>query len=348
MNTDETLAELQQKHPVRPSGSTGVSSVLEEIKLQSSTHGGTAAIQKIPVYRFRTSILVYTLGSLAALALSLAYPIPGLIIETLLWILLIREIIRPTLAKVKPGKGENLVVTIPARSKEFQKIFFITDVSTDNFIDQPPNFSTGLYLGLVCLIGFYVVLLQLLNLWLKTGNVFLMSLLPLLVLFCFIFSGKKQSGTGAGLANCAVLLELEAILTKLTPLTTTVTIIFSGSRSLNSGVQGIENLFKSCPELTYVIELLETTNQQIEIVTGDGVGLSKPSDPLLIAVLKDVAAEKAIPVQPVKMKEISGVYPLKFKKLNVVSIANPGDATESNSNKKLRELLIGLIRKLDH
>lgn len=343
MNTYETFTDLQKKYPERPSGSPGVSAILEEIKKQASIWGGAAKIEKIPVYRFQTSLLVFIFGSLVVTFISLVSQVAGFIIEALLALLLIREFIHPVLSRVKTGQGENLTVTIPARGKEFQKIFLITNVSTDNFIDRPERFSTGLYLGLVFLLGLAVVLLQALNLLLKVDSLFLLPLLPLLGLLYFVLPGKSPSLSETGLANCAVLLELGAILTKMTPFTTSVTMVFSGSRSLNSGVQGMSKLFKGCPELTYVIDLLETPNKQIEIVTQDGAIFPKPGDSLLVGMLMEVAREKEIPVQMVKMEEVTGSYPFKFKKLAAISIGTP----KANSEKELRELLVGVVRKLD-
>ena len=97
-----------------------------------------------------------------------------------------------------------------------------------------------------------------------------------------------------------------------------------------------------------MVDLSELPDKRIDIISADGAFIPMKSDPLLVELLMEVAREKNIPAQEMKTGQITAAYPLKSKKISTVSITNPShEYIQPDSNKDIRELLMGLIRKLD-
>lgn len=345
MNLSETMDELDQKYPKRQPGSADSSAVFEQIKEIAANWGVPVESQTVPNYNFSTSIWVFAIGSLITIALSQVQPFLGLILTTLLWLLLVGEVIQPILARIKPAKAQNLAITIPARSKESQKIIIMANLSTDHFIAKPFKMSTRNFIGFILGLGLATVILFAIGLLARQPIYVYLSTLPSLgMIICNLV--PKEIHHANGLSNCSILLELGSMLIKAHLNTTTVILYFIGSQSLNSGVLKVPKLLNKNSELNYVIHILDLKDKRINLITADGPLIPQTSDPLLIESFMEVAKEKTISLQAIKRSEIDAITPLKAKGIKAISVANPLGSAEDN--KDLRELLIGLIRKLDH
>jgi hypothetical protein len=345
MSFAEAFLKLEKDHPERQPGSADAQAVLAVIKEQTADWEYKAATKKIPVFHFSLSIMIFIIGSLLAIGLSFLHPFSGLILETILLLLFITELDHPILAKLKPSEAENLLLTIPARSKETQRLIITTNFTTDDFTARPPQLENRIFMCLIYGLGFITFLLLACTVFFKLHLFLFMALLAILGIIILNLLAKENHHT-AGLANSAILLELGSILLKARPSTTSVTLFFSGANSLNSGTLEIPKLLKGGPELNYVVNLVDWADKRINLITTDGLLLPQQSDPLLVEILMEVAKEKMIPIQAIKFSDISPVYSLKFNKQKAISVTNPLGLPESAKN--LRELLSGLIRKLEH
>lgn len=345
MNISEAFQKLATSHPERQPGSVDAQAIFDLIKEETAAWEFKATSKKTPVFHFSVSIMIYIIISLLAIGLSFLHPLGGLIIETLLILLFIIELVHPTLAKIKPGTAENLLLTIPARSKENQRLIITTSVVTDYFNARPARFLNRVYLSLIYGLGFVVLLLMAGNVWLKIPVLLYFALFTVLLIIVLKLLAKDLNQP-AGLVNCSILLDLGAILLRARPNTISVSLYFTGANSLNSGVLEIPKLLKQGPELSYVVNLADYADKRINIVTTDGLVFPQQSDPLLVEMMMEVAKEKTIPLQTIKFSEISPAYALKLKKLKAISLTNPSETPEATKN--IRELLSGLIRKLDH
>lgn len=333
--------EIDREYQERSSGSPATAKVAQAITEQASLLNLEAVNEKIKVFHFQNSLLAFGLGSLVAVFIGLMFPIPGFILQAVLWLLLLGEIKRPVLAQLKPGEGENIVVTIPARSKEVQKVILTAAYDTNAFIPTPLGLKPRLYWGLNLILGLMVPLLQLVGIVLKLPSLLFWSLLPLLVLvICGVFG--KALPVPSGLTGCGALLEAASILTRFRPSITTVVLYFTGGGSLNSAVQKLPALFKG-ENPTYGLNLVEQNRPEIGIINREGF-LPKSGSLLLKELLIEVAADKSIPVKSLATSEVTPSYPLLAKKMNAISLAVPTGETSAN----LRELLVGFIRKIEH
>lgn len=349
MTIKETFRELAVKFPDRNPGSEGSRAVLAAIKEQTSTWGGPSETQKIPVHNISTSILVFGVVTLIANWWGLSNPLAGVILDLVMVVLLFRETMRPLLAKIRAKQTENLIVTVPARSKETQRVIFVTSYTTDDFIQPAPLITTRVFLTILFSLEAAVILFQTLA-WILGSTIFsYLSLVTIVASLGMIFLPKRREPFDPSLDNCGILLELGSILVKARPFSTTVSFFFCGSRSLNSGVQKLPRLLKGSPNLTYIVDLINLNDKRINIVTADGGIIPKASESLLVETLMEVGREKKLPTQELKFNQITEAYPLKFRGFKTVSVTNPlsGYAGEV-ADQDLRELLIGLIRKLDH
>jgi hypothetical protein len=347
MKLADVFQELEKKYPQRKPGSPGLVSVAKEVGKHISALGLETNPQKIPVFNFHISLLIYIIGSLILISLSFYHPLAGFLTTVLLYLLFLGEMIRPTLALAKAIPAENLIVTIPARSKEIQKIIIETTMGTDSFIEPPSKLPNRIYLTVVYLLGLAGVICLGLN------QIFQFKLL-LFLAFGFMLGliylklSTHRPNLSPSLNNCAVLIELAQILVKDRPFRTSVTLLFHASNSLNSGILKIPKMLDNRLSFNYVIDILNLPDKRIQIVTADGAFIPMNGDPLLAEFVIEVAHAKNIPVQEIKIDQITAAYPLKFKKINTISIANPlNQNPETDPGKDLRELLMGLIRKLD-
>lgn len=333
--------ELNREYPKRRSGSPAAAKVAQAIVEQASMLNLEAVTEKIKVFYFQNSLLSFGLGGLAAVLIGIYLPIPGFILQAVLWLLLLGEIKQPVLAKLQSGGAENIIVTIPARSKEVQKVILTAAYDSNAFIPTPLGLKPRLYWGLNLILGLTVPLLHLLGITLKLPSLLFWSLLPLLVL---VMGGlmPKTLPVWSGLTGCSALLETASILTRFRPSITTVVLYFTGAGSLNSGVQPLPEFFKG-ENPTYGLNLVEQNRSESGIINREGF-LPQSGSPLLRELLLEVAAEKSIPVKCITTSEVTPSYPLLGKKANAVSLAVP--AGETNDN--LRELLAGFIRKIEH
>ena len=348
MNIFTVFNALQEKYPERKPGSLGASSVINEIKNQAAAWGVPVKTEKFSVYQLKTSILTFSVVSLLTLILGFLYPQAGLIIQIILNLLLFADTLSPVPVKAASGHGENLTVTIPARSKETQKVIVVTGVSSDHFIEPCPRMAAPIFLGLAFLLSSVILISQVLYTTLHTVIFPVISFIFVLGMICLAFYPKNTGSANANLNNCAVLTELGSILAKARPTTTTVVLCFSGSHSLNSGISKIPKLLKGGPEFTYVIDLMNMSDKRVNVISRDGLLPPKNSDPLLVELLMEVAREKAIHTQELKLKEITQSYPFKLKNIKAASLTNPLiNSDGSNSDKDIREILVGVIRKID-
>jgi hypothetical protein len=345
MSISEAFQKLATTHPNRKPGSTDAQAVLSLIKEQTADWESKAEVKKIPVFHFAVTTMVYIIGSLLAIGLSFLHPFGGLLLETLLFIMFVTELVHPILAKIKPSEAENLLLTIPARSKETQRLIITTSIVTDNFIPHPPQLLNRVFLSLIYGLGFLICLLIACSVLFKL-QMFLFIALFAIVIIITLHMLVQENDNAKGLGNCSILLELGSILQKARPNTTSVIIFFSGANSLHSSALEIPKLLKGGPELNYVVNLVDWADKRINVVTTDGLLLPQESEPLLVEILMEVAKEKVIPLQTIKFSEISSAYSLKLKKLKTITITNPVGVPEAAKN--IRELLSGLIRKLEH
>jgi hypothetical protein len=353
MSLSQTLSELAQKYPERKPGSVALAAIFAELKQTAASWGVSTKLQKIPVYKFRTSLLVFVTGSIGAVLLSLIGPGWGLILALGLYWMFLRELIQPILAKVKITPGEDFMIQIPARSKENQKIILTTNVSTDSFFEPGATISSRLYLILVYGLGLLIPICLALYWQLRAPFFLFFTAIPVFALIFLAMYSRKNVNLESNLNKAGVLLELGAILLKSRPLCTSVTLLFTGAKSLNSGILPVLQSLKSgvsaeYEPLTYVINLTDLPDKRINVITADGEIVSRPSEPLLIEVLMEISREKKIPTQEIKLQQFTETYPLKFKKVMTVSVTHPQNQyIGENANHDLRELLLGLIRKLD-
>ena len=365
MKNSDIFTELEKQNPKRNAGSPGLEQVSGAVKEQAAALGINATTQKIPVFNFHISLLVFIVGSLAIIDLGYFLPWAGFGAGLAFFMLLMAEIIRPTFARLKSIPEKNLVLTVEARSKETQRVLVVTDLSTDSFVEPPPKGSTRTYLIAVFLLGLGMVLALGLNCLFTHKFMILVALAMVLgIIYLKIFG--HSAGTGletASLSNSAVMMELAQILTKGGLMRTTVKFLFSASYSLNSGVLKVADLLDSRLSFNYVIELINQPDKRINIVTADGIFPTMKNHPLLVELLMEIGREKNIPVQEIKLNRITAATTLKFKelhptpegnalkvkKINTITLTNPLDSyTGEDPQRDLRELIMGLIRKLDH
>lgn len=333
--------DLDQEQPQRESGSPAVAKVAQAIADQALVLNLEAVTEPIKVFHFKNSLLAFGLGSLIGFLIGIYLPLLGLILQAILWLLLLREIKQPTLARLMPGETKNITVTIPARSKEVQKIILTVPFDTSAFMPTLLGLKPQLYWGLILFLGSAVPGLQLIGIMLELHSLLFWSLLPLLMLVvCGVL--PQALPVPSGLAGCSALLESASILTRFRPSITTVILYFTGAQSLNSGVQKLPELFKG-KKPTYGLNLVPQNRSEIGIVTREGF-LPQSGSPLLKELLTEVATEKSIPIKCITTSEVTPSYPLLSKKANVISLAVPTEETNEN----LRELIVGFIRKIEH
>jgi len=333
--------ELDRKHPQRESGSPGAAKLAQAIINQASALNLKAVTGRIKVFHFQSSLLSFGLGSLITILVGIHLPLLGLILQAILWLLLLREFKQPALARLMPGETKNIAVTIPARSKEVQKIILTVPFDTSAFMPTPLGLKPQLYWGLILFLGSAVLGLQLSGILLGFPPLLFWSLLPLLLLVVSGVLPKKQR-VPSGLVGCSALLECASILTRFRPSITTVILYFTGAQALNSGVQKLPGLFKG-DSPTYGLNLSPQDRPEIEIITREGF-LPQSGSPLLKELLTEVAAEKSIPIKCITTSEVTPSYPFLAKKLDVISLGIPTKETNEN----LRELIVGFIRKIEH
>lgn len=336
-----TFEELNREYSNRESGSPAAAKVAQAIIEQASLLNLEAVVEKIKVFNFKNSLLAFGLGSLVAAFVGFYFPLPGFILQAVLWLLLLREIRRPVLTKIKSGEAENIVVTIPARSKEVQKVILTAAYDTNAFIPTPLGLKPQLYWGLSLVLGFTAPVLQLTGIMLRLPALLFWSLLPILLLVGLGLAAKTPP-VPSGLTACSALLETALILTRFRPSITTVVLYFTGGGSLNSAVQKLPALFKG-ENPAYGLNLIDQNRPEIGIVNREGF-IPQSGSSLLKDLLVEVAANKSIPVKCITTSEVTPSYPLLTNKMNVISLAVPTEETNEN----LRELLVGFIRQIEH
>ncbi len=339
--------ELETEYPERKPGSPGFKEVITVLDKTLGALGLKTVLRKIPVFYFDISLSVLIIADLILVSWSYFHPLAGFLIAILLYLLFLKEIIRPTLARVQAVPAENLAVTVPARSKEIQKIILATTIGTDSFFKRPAQLLKRVYLIIIYSLGLDVVVCLGLNHLLQLKLFLLIAFGSILGLIYLKISARCPDPR-PGLNNCAVLMELAQILAKDRPFRTTVILLFHASNSLNSGMLKIPEMIDPKLSFNYVVDILNLPDKRNKIVTADGAFLPMKGDPLLAELLTEVAREKNIPIQEIRVDRITAAYPLHFKKIKTITISNPPDQDpETGSGKDLKELLIGLIRKLD-
>jgi hypothetical protein len=356
MKISDTFLELERQYPERKANSPGLAQVVNAVKEQATALGISVSTQKISVFNFHVSLLVYIIGSLAIIDLGFFIPWAGFCAGLVFYLLLLTEIIRPVFAKLKTVPEKNLILTVEARSKETQRVLVVTDLSTDSFIQPPPRFSTRIYLYVIFLLGLGTVISLGLNCLFAHKFMLLVAVMMVLgIIYLKIFGhtselhGKTLPET-ASLSNGAVMVELAQILSKGGPFRTSVKFLFTTAGSLNSGVLKAPDLLDPRLSFNYVIELINRPDKRINVVTADGLLFPTiKNHPLLVELFMEVARAKNIPVQEIKLSQVTAANTMKSKKINTITLTNPlHNYSGSDPNKDLRELIIGLIRKIDH
>jgi hypothetical protein len=351
MNYYETLAQLAAKHPRRQSGSPGVAAVMEAIKTLAAAWKITPETNKVSVYQFQQS--VWGLIAIGLLLFLSGFVIPVLSLggAVLMGALLLRELSRPLLGKAKAIPAENLLVNLPAKNKEAQKVFLVASCDTDPFIKtpfecKPGRFIIAIFSMIALMTGMSILYLGQLGTIFNCLNLFFLILLAVVNLMV-----KEPQLPSTTLKNIAAILETAAILNKVKPDITSVALCFCGSRSLNSGMIAFGPEFAKGPEdLTYVVNLVETDDSTVtalQCLTVEGMFPLKNTSPILLGLLQEVAREKALtPLTTANTSEYTETYPLNRAKIQPITIVIPQN--ESIPLRDVRELLCGLIRKLDH
>jgi hypothetical protein len=350
MNYHETLSQISAEHHQRQPGSPGAAAVIELIKTLTTAWNNTPQTVKVPSYQFQNSLWGVTAIGLLSVFLGFAIPIASLVGAILLFVLFLREHSHPLLGKLQTIPAENLLINLPAKNKETQKVFLVASYDTEPFMKTPFALKPELYLTV--LLGIIAAMIILSGLYLlQSGEVFnCLNLFLLILIVTLNLSAKNPEPRSTTLKNCAAILETAAILTKVKPDVTSVALCFCGSRSLNSGILSLEPEFVKGPEnLTYIVNLTESNDANattLQCLTTEGALPGKNASPALLDVLQEVAREKSLTLTDAKTNEFTETYPLNHAKIQPISIVVP--QSESVSLRDVRELLCGLIRKLDH
>jgi hypothetical protein len=350
MNYYETLAQLAAKYPRRQSGSPGVAAVMEEIKALTAPWKIAPETNKVSGYQFQQSIWGLIVIGLLSFFLSFAIPFISLGGAILMGILLLRELSRPLLGKTKAILAENLLINLPAKNKEAQKVFLVASCDTDPFIKTPFASKPGIFIIVIFSIITLMVGMSLLYLA-QLGPVFnYLNLFFVILLAVVNLMVKKPQSPPTTLKNTAAILETAMILNKVKPDITSVALCFCGSRSLNSGMIAFGPEFAKGPEdLTYVVNLIETDDPSVttlQCLTAEGTFPVKKTSSILLGVLQEVAQEKALSLATAKTGEYTETYPLNRDKIQPITLVVPQN--ENVPLRDVRELLCGLVRKLDH
>jgi hypothetical protein len=349
MSPIPNFTQIAMEHPERGPGSADAAAVLKEI---CDTVSGWNAVPKksaAPVYQLQASLWGFLLLGLIGLAAGYRIPAASPVAVLLLSVLLINEFNNPLLARIKTERSENLEVNLPAKNKETQRVFLIASFDSGAIIKSPFGLKTESYIrllfGLVAALAVSSLIYAFLgNPMLNHGNILLV------IVFAILNITSQAEPQPSSLKNCAALLEAGSLLTKVKPDITTVTLCFTGSKSLNSGMVNLLPEINQGPaELTYVVNLAESADpdhNSMQMVTSEGPVWRKFSASLLISALQEVAREKSLRLETVKTGEFTETYPLNRKKIAPVTLAI--SSNEAVSVREIRELLCGLIRKLDH
>jgi hypothetical protein len=343
------FSKIAVEHPEHGPGTAGATAVLAAICNAVSDWNTDSKKSEAPLYRFQAGLWGFCLLGLIGLATGYFLPVVSPLVILPLSILMMNEFNQPLLARFNPGRSENLKVNLPAKNKETQRVFLIASFDSGVFIKSPFGLKTSFYIRLLA--GLFTVLATLSLAYCALGNPMLNHLSLLLLTVIGILNIMSRAGVNSSsLKNCAAVLEAGSILTKFKPDITTVTLCFTGSRSLNSGTVNLLPEINGGPaELTYVVNLTETAasgGNSIRLITSEGPVWRKASAPLLISALREVAQAKSLRLETAKTEEFTETYPLNRKKIAPVTLAIPSG--EAVSVREIRELLCGLIRKLDH
>jgi len=310
------------------------------------TPGVTAEKSPIIAYDFRWGIFFFLLSALICSFLGLWNP--GTVwIGIIIAIMAIREFYRPLGSRFKGSPAENLYYTIPARSKEVQKLYIIATYGTDDLLIKPQAFLANQILTAHQLAFISYGLISITAS--LTGNkpLWFIALIPLLAWAGWSLTFPARNDRDA-FFNCTVLADLKNLLTKSTPVSTSVTFAFLGSRSLHSGAYHLLPVLKNTSKMTYIVNLTDYSDgNRPLIITSEGSLFPQESDPTLIELLHIVAAEKGIAVGKSKIGDYTEIFPFLLSGLKAVSVAVPRDAG-SEYHRDIRELLAGLIRKIEH
>jgi hypothetical protein len=350
MNYYQTLSRLAAEHQQRRPGSAGAAATIEQITTLAAAWKLNSETIKVSGCQLQNSLWAMTTIGLLAFLSGFFIPMVSLGGAILLGVALLRELSRPFLGKTPTAPGENLLFNLPAKNKEAQKVFLIASYDTEPFIKTPFAFKPGLYPVVIFGIIALMAVMSLLYL-LKLGVIFnCLNLLLVTLLAIFNLAAKNPPRQPATLKNCAALLETVAILNKVKPDITSVALCFCGARALNSGISALVSEFAKGPEdLTYVVNLTEsnpTNASTLQCLTSEGTLPVKNASSILLGLLQEVAEEKSLTLTTGKTNEHTETYPLNRYKIQPLSIIVPQD--EAVSLRDVRELLCGLIRKLDH
>jgi hypothetical protein len=341
--------QLAAEHPDRGPGTAGAAAVFAAIYNTVSGWNTDPQKSEAPVYRFQSSLWGFCLLGLVGLATGYFFPVASPLALLPLALLLLNEFNHPFLARFMPARSENLTLNLPAKNKETQRVFLFASFDSEAFIKCPFGLEPGLYIRL--LFGLVAALAVLSLAYAFLGDPLLnhIGLLLLGVIGIFNLMSKARPRLSS-LKNCAAVIEAGSILTKVKPDITTVTLCFTGSQSLNSGmVNLLPEINRGPAELTYVVNLTETAasgGNSIQLITSEGPVGRRSSAPLLISALQEVARVKSLRLATVKTEEFTETYPVNRKKIAPVTLAIP--CNDAVSVREIRELLCGLIRKLDH
>lgn len=342
--------ELAGKYPDRDGGTSNYSCFINELSKQFATAGVEAEYVTIPRYNFQWTVSAYLILALLGSAVGFLSPLSGDLITLIIAILVIREYCRPYLAKLHPQTAQNLYFTIPARSKETQKLVIISSFATDQAFPKPGFLTVQGYLLVVSALFLTIPLLNAYVYFNHTQHLVWLVLIPTAAIIWFTFFATRTRSTQNWLENYAALADLKALLLKARPLSTTVTFALTGTRAMNSGILALSETIKKGPKLTYIVNLISSSGSgeaKLKIITAEGSPLTRRSDPTLVELLKIVAEEKQIAVSEGRISATTDVFPLLLSENKVVSVEN-SRATDPSSIRDLRELLAGLIRKLEH
>ncbi|HOP73805.1 MAG TPA: hypothetical protein PLC07_01955 [Bacillota bacterium] len=302
--------------------------------------------EPISIYNFRWSYILFLLAAIGSALLG--FWKPGTVwIGILIAVMAIREFYHPFVSRFKGSPAENLYYTIPARSKEVQKLYLISTYATDNVLEKPQSLNIRQILIIHHLAFISFGLISVVASFSGIKVLWFAALIPLLVFFGWSLTFSVGKDRDA-FFNCTVLADLKNLLTKARPVSTSVTFAFLGSRSLHSGAYHLLPLLKDTSKITYVVNLTDhSSGNDPFIISKEGSLFPQESDSTLVELLQIVATEKGIAIDQTKTADYTEIFPFLTKNIKAVSIAIP-QANSSEHHRNLRELLAGLIRKIEH
>lgn len=323
---------------------------IEQLKEVFASSGYTMEEAKIPGYQYSMAVWIYIALNFTAILLSFFQPILGLILGIIFWLLFVKEIFYPMFGKFMAGQTNKYQLTIPARSKETQKLFIIHSLSTEKTLKPIPGMNQLTYLITLLGLGMMIVLgLYLNHFFLPQSLYSLYAFIPLVAIGIFNRMSNQSQQATYKFHTSEVLAEVISVLSKMRALTTSITICLTDNPSPNTGLSSLLPMLKTAPELTYILNIVDSAHNSspdIAILKQEGPFPQK-GDLILQDLIREVASEKNVGIKAMTTTDFTEIFGLLLNKRKALTVLYPGPSNHLKQ-KELREILLGLIRKLDH